>query len=149
LAPVVQDGWSPPREGKLTIYGDGNAKAIFLDEQDIGIFTVKSVDDPRAENKLLHIIPKENVASQNEVTAIWEKKIGHTFEKEVLPGEGVLKKISELGFPDDLMLAIKYSIFVKGDQTEGITFGEKDVEATALYPDVKYTTIDEYLSRLV
>ncbi|CAM6096584.1 unnamed protein product [Calypogeia fissa] len=148
LAPIVQDLWAPPRAGKLTIFGDGKAKAIFVDEADISTFTVKCVDDPRTENKTLHIMPKENIMSQNEVTAIWEKKIGVTFDKEVLSTEGVLKSIQEMPFPDNLMRAIKYSIFVKGDQTF-FTLGEHEVEATALYPDVKYTTVDEYLSRLV
>ncbi|CAM6090504.1 unnamed protein product [Calypogeia fissa] len=70
LAPIVQDLWAPPRAVKLTIFGDGKAKAIFVDEADISTFTVKCVDDPRTENKTLHIMPKENIMSQNEVTAI-------------------------------------------------------------------------------
>lgn len=148
LAPIVQDAWAPPKDGTLTIFGDGNAKAIFVDEADVGTFAIKAIDDPRTANKQLVIIPKENVLSQNELVALWEKKLGHIFEKEVLGKEAVLKSIGELPFPDNLLRAIKYSIFVKGDQT-AFPLGESDVEATALYPDVKYTTVDEYLTRLV
>ncbi|CAM6128098.1 unnamed protein product [Calypogeia fissa] len=149
VATILQDsiGQPPPRDGKLRIYGDGNVKSIYVDEEDIGTFTIKCVDDPRAANKTMHIRPKENIASQGEITAMWEKKIGHVFEKEVLDKEAVLKSISELPFPSNFFRGLIYHLCVKGS-----LFREfdpvMDVEATALYPDVKYTTMDEYLSRL-
>lgn len=150
LLPLLQDQWvkEPPRDGKLVIWGDGNVKAAFVTEDDIGTFAVKSVDDPRAANKNLHIRPKENFASQNELTAVWEKKIGHTFEKEVLDKEGVLKSIGELPFPADFYRALKYHMLLQGGMW-GELDPAKDVEASALYPDVKYTTIDQYFNRYV
>lgn len=134
--------------GKLIVYGDGNTKAIFNDEVDIATFTLKSVDDPRAANKNLLISAKENVASQNEIIALWEKKIGHTFEKEILDKEAVVKTLGELPFPKVISRGLSYSIFVKGDQTFPLD-PATEVEAMALYPDVKYSTIDEYLDRFV
>ncbi|CAM6108835.1 unnamed protein product [Calypogeia fissa] len=149
LATILQEsiGQPPPRDGKLVIYSDGNAKGVYVDEEDIGIFTIKCVDDPRAANKTLHIRPKENIASQNEMTAMWEKKIGHVFEKEVLDKDALLKSISELPFPGNFFRALIYHLCVEGNLVSDLD-PVKDVEATSLYPDVKYSTMDEYLDRL-
>ncbi|KAF7006509.1 LOW QUALITY PROTEIN: hypothetical protein CFC21_021546 [Triticum aestivum] len=43
----------PPKE-KVNVYGDGNVKAIFMDEDDIATYTIKSIDDPRALNKTIY-----------------------------------------------------------------------------------------------
>ncbi|CAM6108827.1 unnamed protein product [Calypogeia fissa] len=149
VATILQDsiGQPPPRDGKLRIYGDGNVKSIYVDEEDIGTFTIKCVDDPRAANKTMHIRPKENIASQNEITAMWEKKIGHVFEREVLDKESVLKSISEVPFPSNFFRGLIYHLCMQGNVVREFD-PVMDVEATALYPDVKYSTIDEYLSRL-
>ncbi|RWW45515.1 hypothetical protein BHE74_00048640 [Ensete ventricosum] len=44
------------------------------------------------------------------------------------------------------MLSICHSAFVKGDHTNFEIDPSFGVEATALYPDVKYTTVDEFLN---
>ncbi|CAM6092436.1 unnamed protein product [Calypogeia fissa] len=151
VAPLGQDPrlTAPPRDGKLTILGDGNAKAVFNDDADIATYTIRSVEDPRAENKVLVISPKDNVASLNEVIATWEKKIGHTFEKEFLDEEEILKTIEELPFPLKIDRAVKYAILVQGVQTGFDLDPSRQVEATALYPDVNYTRIDQYFDRFV
>ncbi len=51
--------------------------------------------------------------------------------------------------PANLILSICYSVYVKGDQTNFEVDSLVGVEASALYPDVKYTTVDEYLSQFV
>jgi uncharacterized protein YbjT (DUF2867 family) len=137
---------TPPRD-KLTILGDGNAKAIFNTEEDIGTFTIKAVDDPRTLNKQLLIRPEPNIKSINEVVLLWENKIGHNLEKTYVPESEVLKQIEEMPFPNKLFLALSYSLLVKGDQY--FEPGPDDVDANKLYPDVKYTTVDEFLNRYV
>lgn len=47
------------------------------------------------------------------------------------------------------MLAINHSIFMKGDQTYFEIEPSFGVEASELYPDVKYTTVEEYLDQFV
>ncbi|KAM3341795.1 hypothetical protein P3S68_026761 [Capsicum galapagoense] len=93
--------------------------------------------------------PPKNILSFNELVAIWEKLIGKTLEKIYIPEEQILKDIQTSPMPINVILALNYSAFVKGDQTNfGIepSFG---VEASELYPDVKYTTVEEYVSRVV
>ena len=48
------------------------------------------------------------------------------------------------------MLSFDYSIFVKGDHKANHEIEPSTgLEATKLYPDVKYTTVDEYLNQFV
>ncbi|XP_074275411.1 phenylcoumaran benzylic ether reductase POP1-like [Silene latifolia] len=139
---------SPPRD-KVIILGDGNPKAVFTEEGDIGTYTIRAVDDPRTLNKTLHFRPSANTLSFNELVSLWEKKIGKTLEKVYVPEEQVLKNIQETEFPGNILLAINHSVYVKGEQTNFDIDPSSGLEATELYPDVKYTTVDEYLDRFV
>lgn len=56
---------------------------------------------------------------------------------------------SESGFPINIFLAINHSIFVKGDLDNFEIEPSFGVEASELYPDVKYTTVEEYLDQFV
>ncbi|XP_051139502.1 isoflavone reductase-like protein isoform X2 [Andrographis paniculata] len=87
---------APPRD-KVTIVGHGNTKAVFVDERDIGAYTIKAVDDPRTLNKILYIKPPKNIYSFNEMAALWEKKIGKSLEKEYVSDEQLLKQIEDCG----------------------------------------------------
>ncbi|THG01260.1 hypothetical protein TEA_024524 [Camellia sinensis var. sinensis] len=137
----------PPPRDKVIIPGDGNPKAIFNVEHDIGTYTIKAVDDPRTLNKILYINPSKNIYSINELVSLWEKKIGKTIERIYIPEEQFLKQIQEAPTPMNLMLALNHSVFVKGDQTNIEIKPSFGVEASELYPDVKYTTVEEYLDQ--
>ncbi|EFJ10243.1 hypothetical protein SELMODRAFT_159626 [Selaginella moellendorffii] len=145
LANLAQPGqFSPPRD-KVTIWGDGNTKLVIVEEGDIGTYTIKSAVDPRTLNQVVYFRPPANIVSQNEIVELWEKKIGKTLEKSYVPEEAILKTIEETPFPNNLFSAITHCIFVQGDQ-----YGfDVEYDTAKLYPDVKYTTVDEYLSRLV
>ncbi|KAJ4701963.1 Isoflavone reductase-like protein [Melia azedarach] len=149
LPVLCQPGVSAPPRDKVTILGDGKAKAVFNNETDIGTYTIKAVDDPRTLNKVLYIRPPKNTLSFNELVALWESKIGKTLEKTYIPEEQVLKDIQEAPLPLNIVLAINHSVFVKGDQTNFEIEPSFGVEASELYPDVKYTTVEEYLQQFV
>ncbi|KMZ72723.1 Isoflavone reductase-like protein [Zostera marina] len=137
-----------PRE-KLDIIGDGTPKAIFVNEEDIGTYTIKAVDDPRTLNKTLCVRPPSNIMSFNDVVSLWEKKIGNTLVKTYLSEEQVLEKTKTSPYPVDLFWAILYSAFIAGVENNFEIEPSFGVEATELYPDVKYTTVDEYLDHFV
>ncbi|KAI3848857.1 hypothetical protein MKX03_034243 [Papaver bracteatum] len=139
---------TPPRD-KVIILGDGNPKAVFNKEEDIATYTIKAVNDPRTLNKILYIRPPANTISFNDLVSLWEKKMGKTLEKEYVPDEQVLKNIQEAPIPLQYILSIVDSVFVKGDQTFFEIEPSFGVEASELYPDVKYTTVDEYLDQFV
>ncbi|KAK4365144.1 hypothetical protein RND71_016502 [Anisodus tanguticus] len=151
LPTLVQPGAfaPPPPRDKVIIPGDGNVKAVFNEEHDIGTYTIKAVDDPRTLNKTLYIKPPKNTLSFNELVAIWEKLIGKTLEKTYIPEEQILKDIKTSPMPINVILAINHSTFVKGDMTNFEIEPSFGVEASELYPDVKYTTVEEYLSHFV
>ncbi|XVE69858.1 hypothetical protein DITRI_Ditri10aG0025300 [Diplodiscus trichospermus] len=149
LPTLAQPGATAPPRDKVVILGDGNAKAVFNYEGDIGTYTIKAVDDPRTLNKILFMRPPKNTYSFNEVVALWEKLIGKTLEKTYVPEDQLLKQIEESPIPVNVVLAISHSIFVKGDQTNFEIKPSFGVEASELYPEVKYTTVEEYLSRFV
>ncbi|OIV96332.1 hypothetical protein TanjilG_09759 [Lupinus angustifolius] len=139
----------PPPKDKVIILGDGNPKAIFNKEEDIGTYTIRAVDDPRTLNKVLYLRPPHNIYSFNDLIALWEKKIGKTLEKTFVSEEKLLKDIAESPIPINVVLSINHSVFVKGDHTNFEIEPSFGVEASELYPDVKYTTVEEYLQQFV
>ncbi|XP_060667534.1 phenylcoumaran benzylic ether reductase POP1-like [Ziziphus jujuba] len=81
--------------------------------------------------------------------SLWVKKIGNTLERVYVSEEQLLKNIEEAPILDSLVLSVGYSIFVKGDHSNFEIEPSFGVEASELYPDVKYTTVDEYLNQFV
>ncbi|KAJ4975911.1 hypothetical protein NE237_001017 [Protea cynaroides] len=139
---------APPRE-KIAILGDGNSKAIFNKEEDVGTYIIKAVDDPRTLNKIMYINPPSNVLSMNELVSLWEKKIGKNLERVYVPGDQVVKNIQAAPHPVNLVMSINHAVFVNGDQTNFEIEPSFGVEASELYPDVKYTPVDELLNQFV
>eukprot|EP01018_Ginkgo_biloba_P018350 Gb_34970 [translate_table: standard] len=148
LANLVQPGLTAPPRDKVVIYGDGNAKAVMTEEEDIATYTIKAVDDPRTLNKTLYLRPSANTKSQNELVALWEHKIGKALEKVILPEEQLLQQIQDTQFPNNIVLSIVHDIFARGDQCN-FEIGENGVEGSQLYPEVNYTIVDEYLNKFV
>ncbi|XP_061342365.1 isoflavone reductase-like protein [Gastrolobium bilobum] len=143
-----QNVTAPPRD-KVVILGDGNAKGVYVTEEDIGTYTIKAVDDPRTLNKILYLRPPANVLTFNELVSLWENKIKSTLEKSYVPEDQLLKNIQETPFPGNFMLALCHSMLVKGDCTNFEIDPSFGVEASELYPEVKYTTIDNSLNAFV
>ncbi|XP_047325810.1 eugenol synthase 1-like [Impatiens glandulifera] len=149
LPTLAQAGLTSPPRDKVTIFGDGNVKAVFNSEEDIGTYTIKSVDDPRTLNKILYIKPPNNITTFNDLVSLWEKKIDKKLEKTYIPEDQLLKLIEDSPLPLNIILGISHSTFVKGDQTYFEIEPSFGVEASELYPDVNYKTVDEYLNPFV
>ncbi|KAG8043051.1 hypothetical protein GUJ93_ZPchr0008g13874 [Zizania palustris] len=137
---------APPVES-VVILGDGRTKVVFTEEGDIGTYTVRAAVDPRAENKTLYIRPATNELSHEELVALWEKKTGKTFKRVHVADEDVVKQIQEAAIPTNIILAIAHAAFVRGDVHP--LEPASAVEASELFPDVQYTTVDDYLQRLL
>ncbi|VAI85737.1 unnamed protein product [Triticum turgidum subsp. durum] len=146
LRSLPQIGIMEPPTEKVLIMGDGNVKGIFAAEEDVGTYTIKAVDDPRTLNKILYLRPRSNTLSHNELVSLWEKKLGKTLERVYLPEDELLNKIQA---PLNVALAISHSVWLKGDHTNFEIDPSFGVEATELYPDVHYITVDEYLNRFL
>nr|GMC85385.1 probable pinoresinol-lariciresinol reductase 3 [Ipomoea batatas] len=117
LPSLVQPGLKAPPRDKVSIFGDGTVKGVFMKENDVAAFTINTVDDPRTLNKVLYLRPPGNVCSMNELVEIWEGKISKKLEKNYVSEEELLMKIKETPYPDNMEMVFIYSAFVKGDQT--------------------------------
>ncbi|KAK6158338.1 hypothetical protein DH2020_005652 [Rehmannia glutinosa] len=135
----------PPKH-KVLIYGDGNVKAVFMDEDDIATYTIKSIDDPRTLNKTLYLRPPENILSQRELIEKWEKLSGNTLEKITISKEDFLAQMKGADFVTQVGIGHFYHIFYEGCLTN-FEIGEDGEEASKLYPEVEYTRMHDYLKR--
>ncbi|XLR48475.1 hypothetical protein S83_033135, partial [Arachis hypogaea] len=93
LPSLVQPGLNALPSDKVTIFGDGNKKGVFVKENDVAAFTISTVDKPRTLNKLLYLRPSKNICSLNELVEMWETKIGKKLEKSHISEEELIKKI--------------------------------------------------------
>ncbi|CAA7026686.1 unnamed protein product [Microthlaspi erraticum] len=132
----------PPKK-KVNIYGHGNTKVVFADEDDIAKYTAKTLNDPRTLNKTVYVKPPDNVLTQIELVQIWEKLTENELEKTNISGKDFLANIEQMPIPHQAGLGHFYHIFYEGCLTDH-EVGE-DEEASSLYPDVKYRRMDDYL----
>ncbi|KAL1362001.1 hypothetical protein HN51_010300 [Arachis hypogaea] len=149
LPSLVQPGLNAPPRDKVTIFGDGNTKGIFVKENDVAAFTISTVDDPRTLNKVLYLRPPGNVCSLNELVEMWETKIGKKLEKSHVSEEELVKKIKGTSYPANFEQLFIYSAFIKKDHTYFDIESSNGVNGTELYPQLKYTTVSEFLDTLV
>ncbi|XP_050232203.1 probable pinoresinol-lariciresinol reductase 3 [Mercurialis annua] len=149
LPSLVQPGLTTPPRDKVTVFGDGNVKGVFVKDEDVAAFTICAIDDPRTLNKALFLRPPRNIYSLNELVEIWESKIGKKLERNYVPEDQLLKRIKETPYPDNASLIFIYSVFVKGDHTHFDIESSGGLDGTQLYPHLNYTTISEYLETLV
>ncbi|KAH9753127.1 NmrA domain-containing protein [Citrus sinensis] len=118
----------PPKE-KVCIYGDGKVK-----------------DDPRTINKTVYLRPPENILTQRQLVEIWEKLAGKQLEKVHIPNDQFLATMKEMDYAGQVGVGHFHHIFYEGCLTN-FEIGEGQEEASKLYPEVKYTRMDDYLKQ--
>ncbi|KAJ6379496.1 hypothetical protein OIU76_016187 [Salix suchowensis] len=128
----------------IAVYGSGEAKTVMNYEDDIAMYTIKSADDPRTCNRVVIYRPQKNIVSQLELISLWEKKTGKTFNRIHVPEEEIVELSKTLPHPQNIPPSILHSVFIKGDLM-GFELGEDELEASTLYPDLQFKTIDQLL----
>ncbi|XP_050139676.1 isoeugenol synthase 1-like [Malus sylvestris] len=134
-----------PREEleEVIVYGTGEAKAVLNYEEDIATYTIKAATDPRAANHVLTCKPQRNIISQLDLISCWEKKKGRMLRRIHIPEQEILNHSKTLPPPDNIRAAIIHSLFIKGQMR--IEHTANNLEASELYPDYNYTSIDNFL----
>ena len=66
---------------------------VYMDEDDIATYTIKTIDDPRTLNKTVYLRPPENILTQREVIEMWEKLVGKKLEKSFLSEQDLLSSM--------------------------------------------------------
>lgn len=135
----------PPKE-KVCIFGDGDVKVVFMDEDDIATYTIKTIDDPRTLNKTVYLRPPENILTHRQLVEIWEKLSGKQLEKVHIANDQFLATIKEMDYAGQVGVGHFHHIFYEGCLTN-FEIGEGQEEASKLYPEVKYTRMDDYLKQ--
>ena len=64
--------------------------AVFVDEDDVAAYTIKTIDDPRTLNKTVYIRPLENILSQGQIIEMWENLTGKELDKSIISAEDFL-----------------------------------------------------------
>ncbi|PWA67758.1 bifunctional pinoresinol-lariciresinol reductase 2 [Artemisia annua] len=143
---LCQPGHILPSRESVILFGDGNKKSIFVDEDDIATYTIKTIDDPRTLNKTVYIRPPANILSQREVVELWEKLIGKELEKSSLSEQEFLNIMKDQGYAEQVGLTHYYHVFYDGCLTN-FEIGDDAEEACALYPDIEYTKVEDYFKQ--
>ncbi|CAM0913894.1 unnamed protein product [Alopecurus aequalis] len=138
-----------PLSTGLNIFGDEKTRAIFLDEKDMSMLAIKTVEDPRTLNKVLYMRPPTNVCSFGKLVHLLEKKTGRALERQYVSELELAKKIHEAPFPLNFQLAMVHSTLVHSGALMDTFDASLGVEATQLYPEVKFVTVEEYLNGLL
>ncbi|XP_022731673.1 bifunctional pinoresinol-lariciresinol reductase-like [Durio zibethinus] len=146
LGGLCQPGFILPSRDHVHLLGDGNQKAIYVDEDDIATYTIKSIDDPRTLNKTVYIRPPKNILSQREVVQIWETLIEKELLKSSISKEEFLSTMREQNYAGQVGLTHYYHVCYEGCLAN-FEIGEGGEEASELYPEVKYTTVEDYMKR--
>ena len=151
----------------------GYYTAVFVDEDDVATYAIKTIDDPRTLNKTIYIRPPENILSQSQLVEIWEKLTGKKLDKFSISKEDFLASMegnkgeiltsnftldsfigmhSLYGVGKDFTFQVGvghlYPIYYEGCLTN-FEIGEEGEEATTLYSEVNYKPMDEYLKLYV
>ncbi|XVF52261.1 hypothetical protein PTKIN_Ptkin05aG0004900 [Pterospermum kingtungense] len=134
---------TPPKH-QVYVYGDGNVKVAFMDEDDVATYTIKAVDDPRTLNKTLYTSPPENILTQSQLIQKWEKLTGQKLHKISISAEDFLAPMKAMDFAAQVGVGHFYHIFYEGCLTN-FEIEEQGEEASKLYPEVEYTRMDDYL----
>ncbi|OAY24357.1 bifunctional pinoresinol-lariciresinol reductase [Manihot esculenta] len=146
LGGLCQPGHIIPSRDHVSLLGDANQKAIYVDEDDISVYTIHTIDDPRTLNKTLYIRPPKNILSQREVVEIWENLIGKQLHKSSISKQEFLDSMKGQNYAEQVGLTHYYHVCYEGCLTN-FEIGEQAEEATQLYPQVNYTTVEQYLRR--
>ncbi|KAF5748730.1 isoflavone reductase [Tripterygium wilfordii] len=141
---LSQLGTLLPPKHKAYLYGDGNAKAVFMDENDVATYAIKTIDDPRTLNKTVYLRPPENILSQKQLVEMWEKLSGKKLEKISISAQDFLAPLKGMDYASQVGVGHFYHIFYDGCLSN-FEIGEEGEEASELYPEVKYTRMDEYM----
>lgn len=146
VSSLGQVGLSCPPE-EVQLYGDGTVKAALVSVSDVAKVTARTVDDPRTQNKELTLTA--DVFSQKELIELWEEITGKSVKRVSVSLEDLDEIIAASTAPDTftklIIAQLLRSVWIRGD---AMKLTEGTLEATALYPDIEFTSVREALTLL-
>ncbi|KAK9841364.1 hypothetical protein WJX74_004558 [Apatococcus lobatus] len=138
----------------VLLFGDGSIHGVATTRRDIAIYTAKSLDDPRTLNKRLVIAPSCNFATQTDLVRKWEGVSGQKIQMELMKAEELEAQIqgsaslkSSSNYSSTTYLQLAKAMWIAGDCSHPLP--SDAVEASALYPDHKVTSPEEFYAQLL
>jgi uncharacterized protein YbjT (DUF2867 family) len=138
-------GTLPPDE--VNVYGDGNVMGALTSLPDVAAVTVRAVSDPRMVNEEMHITA--NTITQNLLIALWQTTSRRTVKRSSVPAAELEKIIASATAPEQGMTLVvsqlHRSMWIRGDSVKRVP---TSLEATEVYPDMAFQTIEQALREL-
>jgi len=135
----------PPDE--VNVYGDGNVLAAMTSLSDVATVTVRAVMDPRMRDKEIHMTP--NTITQNLLIALWQTTSRRTVKRNSVPAAELEKVIASSTAPEQGMALVvaqlHRSMWIRGDSVKRVP---TSLEATEVYPEMAFQTIEQALREL-
>ncbi|KXH34641.1 isoflavone reductase [Colletotrichum nymphaeae SA-01] len=151
--PAVPSGrFRPMVEDYCTtrVIGDGNTRWALTNNRDIGNFVSRIIADQRTLNKM--VFAYGEVMTQNEAFDILEKVSGETLTREFITKEEVQGVISQARTGKDIVINSKVGMAeyrnllgIRGENTPEYARYLGYLDARELYPDVEFTSFENYV----
>jgi uncharacterized protein YbjT (DUF2867 family) len=137
---------APPKE-QINVFGDGNVKLAMVAPEDIARYTVRALDDVRAENRHVAITPAENLLTQNELIALWESKTKIRLKRHTISARELDRAIMDLAHRPDKVQELSVTQLIRAVWIDGLGGKRRPdvLELTDLYPDIPYQRVTSYL----
>jgi uncharacterized protein YbjT (DUF2867 family) len=136
----------PPPE--VNVYGDGNVVGALTSLPDVARVTVRAAHDPLLRNKEIRITA--NTITQNFLIALWQTTSARTVQRTSVPEHELETIIAGATAPEQAMALIgsqlHRSMWIRGDSVKRVPTA---LEATEVYPDIEFQTIEQALAQLV
>ena len=133
---------------EVNVYGDGSVMGALTSVPDVTKVTVRAVNDTRMQDKEIRITA--NPITQNLLIALWQTTSGRTVERIGVPAAELEKIIASSTAPDQGMTLVASqlhrSVWIRGDSVKRAA---TSLEATEVYPDMAFQTIEPGLAQLV
>jgi uncharacterized protein YbjT (DUF2867 family) len=145
-----QLGLARPPQEEVEVYGEGETKFSTVAIEDVARFGVRALFDPAAANRHVVIIPPENLLSQNQLIALWDRKAGVRLNRRTITLEALDARIAALSQDPTKRPQLAMSQLVRAAWIDGLGDGRRlpDVlDAVQAYPDVNYVRASDYLDR--
>ena len=109
---------------------------------------MRAANDPRMRNKEIRITA--NTITQNLLVALGQTASGRTLKRTSVPAAELEKIIANSTAPDQGMTLVAAqlhrSLWIRGDSVKRVP---TSLEATEVYPDMAFQTIEQGLAQLV
>ncbi|CDP16499.1 unnamed protein product [Coffea canephora] len=122
----------------LTVYGSGEAN-----EEDIGSYTIRVAYDPTTCNTVVIFRRSTNTLSQLELIKLWEEKMDRKLKKIHVSEKEIVNLSKNKVNKTCLIFFFLVNLYV--GVTANFDLKNKDLEASKLYSNLKFTTIRELL----